>query len=825
MARREEAIDLLLTDAAETLIRNRRRRPNWLPPGFPMKLILSLKRELLIKEVCVDPHLRTRLRASSRRLLDPQLGQELEAQGFADRVHRSSNPHQLIATALVHEEQDIAIAAAPWALHPETIPVCPDHRDRQVRVAEQRGEAPPAMDSKREQPRPPNEVSGGTVALSTQPDRTVTDESSVDTHCQTTEASPAVTSAGEASPVLAVTPSPTHGTAETEQLRHRIRQLEAENLDLRSKVPTKLDRRRQNKQQGQLQRVEAELHDAHEELDALRGERDHLVGLRHELELQLEEAEDARTAALRKSQGLERRLTSTAGRAEYLRRSLDNDISSAEVELEGLSDGPDRTRVNKRLKNLQTLHEVLEICFPAEAAHPAMRSRRAVVGAQLELTVTPLGGGNEIGGSAILVEGGGRRILVDAGLHPDGSGPRDIQQVDGRLDGIVITHAHNDHAGYVPALVDRFRNVPVFCSDATASLLPTMWADSAKVMERSFAEADASVRAAPPLYGAAEVERAEDRIRDRPFQRTFSVGDLSLTLFPAGHILGAAGVVISAGDKRVVITGDISGLEDDYLSVEPANLPGLVDGADLLVIETTYCQDRHTQRKQQEQGLISAVRSVVNRRGRVLIPAFGLGRSQEVLMILRKHLPDVPVLVDGLAKDITAIYEKVAEDSGHELTIIGGQVNPVRNRGREIQSFHSGVIVSTSGMLTGGPSVRWAKEILPDERAALLLCGYQDEEAPGRQLERLVNGQPGRRKLTLPDDELGTVDIEVRATVDKYALSAHADQPALLDIIERVHPRETMLVHGLPDKQAAFRRQLRDRGVATVPTARWQSCR
>ena len=172
-------------------------------------------------------------------------------------------------------------------------------------------------------------------------------------------------------------------------------------------------------------------------------------------------------------------------------------------------------------------------------------------------------------------------------------------------------------------------------------------------MARSFEEAADSSAVRLPLYGKPEVEVAEDHIQDRPFNRAFPVGDLRLTLFPAGHILGAAGVVIEAGDKRVVITGDISGIEDEYFSVDSTHLPeGLVAGADLLVIETTYCgEDRTLSRAAQEEALCSTVSSVVARRGRVLIPAFGLGRAQEVVMILNRRMPELNILVDGLARD------------------------------------------------------------------------------------------------------------------------------------------------------------------------------
>ena len=117
----------------------------------------------------------------------------------------------------------------------------------------------------------------------------------------------------------------------------------------------------------------------------------------------------------------------------------------------------------------------------------------------------------------------------------------------------------------------------------------------------------------------------------------------------------------------------------------------------------------------------------------------------------------------------------------------------------------------------------WAKSILPDERAALLLCGYQDEEAPGRKLEHLSAGWR-ERTLRLPDEDIGWIDVPVRAEVGKYGLSAHADKGALIDIIERIRPQSTMLVHGLPDNQAAFRIELARKSIRTVPTDRWSSC-
>jgi Cft2 family RNA processing exonuclease len=806
--RKYELIDRLLIDAAETLIRNRSRRPHWLPAGFPMKLILTMKREALVSCLLEDRALRTKLRDSSRRLVDPNLLSGVTAAEFEYRLAGCTDPHRLVATALIAEDEALVAAAQPWALDPTRLPTSEPPAPPPAPVLADGHDEPPVNTDQQATDPDPDPV------LEDTGDRGLDEATTEEVDVPYLKAHPG----GADARVESL-------TAERERLRTQVARLEALILDLRAQIPTKKDRRRQHKQEGERKRATLELEATRVELDALRTERDELVQIRKQLDDQLVEAEEARAVALRKSQHLERQLASAAGRADYLRRSIDKELAEARPASSTLRYGRERTDAAKRVEVLEKLSAALDEAFP-EQAEPQVRARRVTVGRTHDFAVTPIGGGTEIGGSAILVEAAGRRILVDAGMHPDGRGPTRIAEVidGGGIDMLVVTHAHNDHGGYVPALVDRFPGMKVICSDATGQLLPTMWSDSARVMSRAFAEADDATIARPPHYGQAEVETAEARIEERPYHRKLNLGDLGLTLFPAGHILGAAGVVIEGGGRRVVVTGDISGPEDRYLSVEPAHLPeGLIGGADLLAIETTYCHDDHRPRARQEEGLVDAVRSVVERGGRVLIPAFGLGRAQEVVLILTRHLPGLDILVDGLAKDISTIYETISEGAGRSLAILGDRVRPVINRPREIRSFHSGVIVASSGMLTGGASVAWAQDVLPDERAALLLCGYQDEEAPGRKLERLTGGF-GTPKLTLPDQDLGWVEVDVRSQVSKYALSAHADRRGLLEIIERCRPKNTMLVHGLPAHQRVFRELLEHKGIRTVPTARWTSC-
>ena len=438
------------------------------------------------------------------------------------------------------------------------------------------------------------------------------------------------------------------------------------------------------------------------------------------------------------------------------------------------------------------------------------------------ITVTPLGGGTEIGGSCILVEAGDARILVDAGSRPNQPlsriGPPDIGvALADDLDAVVITHAHNDHAGFVPALTSRYPYLDVFCTADTAALVPTMWTDSVRVFDRTrrlHAKYGAPSDDLP--YTQAHVAAARQRIRELACGHPVEVvNGVTVELFPAGHILGAAGVVITAGSSRVTVTGDVSNLAQ--ASVSGLVIPEAARHSDLLVIESTYCRPGSPPRTSEVERFVTTVEETVNGGGRVLVPAFALGRAQEVVLTLRDRLPDVPVLIDGLAKDISRIYEQQTADTNHPLRIYGEQVREVRPGTRREQYTamrRGGVIVTTSGMLTGGPAVTWARWILPDPSAALLVSGYQDEESAGAELLRLADS---RTSTFLVDGE----PVEVKANVAKFGLSAHADHTGLTSIIDEISSRQVMLVHGNAPAQRQFATHLRRRGHSVASTGEW----
>ena len=426
-----------------------------------------------------------------------------------------------------------------------------------------------------------------------------------------------------------------------------------------------------------------------------------------------------------------------------------------------------------------------------------------------------LGGASAIGASCALVETDAANILVDCGIRfQPGNALPDLSVLSGkRLDAVVLTHAHTDHTGALPVVCDAFPGVPVHATSPTADLVTILMRDALKLM--GAADRDADV----PLYNALQVERAESALRPVNLGDEVEIYGVRIRWFPASHILGASMVHLSTPGGQVLFTGD-------YSVSAQATVPGLTRPTlpvDVLVSESTYGERLHEDRSAAERRLISQVKAVVEAGGRVLIPAFAIGRAQEVLRILKRalakgDLPPVPVYVDGMVRAVCDVYARHPRWVSRQLEaeirhgrhpFYDEQIQPVTSPAHRAEVVHEtpAIFVASSGMLSGGASVVYARAMAPCPNDAILITGYQDEESPGRALLNLAKGE-GPRTLRLGDET-----VEVRCQVASYGLSAHADRLEMAGLIEAIRPRSVVLVHGDGGAKEALARSLSCRDV------------
>ncbi len=446
------------------------------------------------------------------------------------------------------------------------------------------------------------------------------------------------------------------------------------------------------------------------------------------------------------------------------------------------------------------------------------------------MNITFLGGGNEIGASSAIVEIGSARILIDCGVRMSGEhrlpdlasiSQTSKQAHAGQLDAVLLTHAHMDHSGALPVLHQHFPGVPVYATAPTRGLVEVLLRDSINIM-RARAESEQEL----PLYSQPAVESLLEKMVPVIFGSPMEIGrsGVTATWFPAGHILGASSIGVEGVEQgrsiRVLFSGDIA--VADQLTV-PGMLPPAAFRPDVLVIESTYGDRLHSPRELEEQRLIETVAGVIEQKGKLLIPAFAIGRAQEVaLMLLKqfrsKKLASFPVWIDGMVKTVCGVYSQYpAHQTPYARRLIEKHGNPFFNIVDEIRQVASPaerekvlsgdpcVIIASSGMLTGGASAFYAQHLVNDERNGIAITGYQDEESPGRQLLALAEAET--REVTVAGRTL-----EVKCGVEKYALSAHADCNEISGLIEAINPREVVLVHGEGQSRESLRDLLRRQG-------------
>ena len=430
-------------------------------------------------------------------------------------------------------------------------------------------------------------------------------------------------------------------------------------------------------------------------------------------------------------------------------------------------------------------------------------------------TLRFLGGAGTVTGSKFLVETGPSRVLVDAGLF-QGYKQLRLRNRDAfpvppdSLDALMLTHAHIDHTGYVPALIRDGYDGPVLATSGTADLLRLLWPDSAHLMEEEAefaARKGFSKHAKPePLYTAADAEQALSRIRLVERDRDYDVAPgVSARWHPAGHIVGASSVQLTTGAGTVFFSGDL-GQDDDALMREPRPFPG----SDILLMESTYGDELHGDFSPLDQ-LEEAMAPVLERRGVVLIPAFAVGRTQALMLHIsrlmhQKRIPEVPVFVNSpMAVNASGIYAQHSDElrvDHDELERMYASVKMVRTADQSIAlNMADGpmIIISASGMMTGGRVLHHVVAFGQDPNNAIILSGFQAGGTRGADLAR------GERTLRIFGE-----DIPIKAQITQIdSMSAHADADQLLAWVRSAPtpPRMTYLVHG--EDHAADRMRFR----------------
>jgi metallo-beta-lactamase family protein len=443
------------------------------------------------------------------------------------------------------------------------------------------------------------------------------------------------------------------------------------------------------------------------------------------------------------------------------------------------------------------------------------------------------GAAGQVTGSMHLLEAAGARVLLDAGLFQGHRAESHRLNVElpfdpRRVEAVVLSHAHIDHSGRLPLLVKEGFHGPIYATPATRDLSAVMLADAAHIQEKDheFLRKREQVGVeSEPLYSLRDAVAVQDLVVGVPYRRVFHVRKhLALDFLDAGHILGSATVDLrlsEGGSHRLVFSGDIgrSGLPI-VRNPEPPTGP-----IDTLVIESTYADRRHESFDQAEARLAAAVRRTAGRGGKLLIPAFAVGRAQELIYSLHRlfregQIPQVPVYIDSpLAVDITTVFRMHPEvfDRSERFIETTNElfdfplVRYVRDveDSKALNATHGpAVIIAASGMAESGRILHHLAHGIGDHRNLILFVGFQAEHTLGRRI------QSGQERVRILGQE-----YERRAEVESITgYSAHADRDELRSWVRRLGGpiRRAFVVHGEPPALEAMATILQEEGIRDV---------
>lgn len=408
----------------------------------------------------------------------------------------------------------------------------------------------------------------------------------------------------------------------------------------------------------------------------------------------------------------------------------------------------------------------------------------------ISLELQFLGGASEVGRSAILLKGS-KHIIMDYGIKLDHK--TEYPQQAGRVDACILSHAHIDHSGNFPFLYkDAFPTT--YGTSPTKELSNLLVEDSIKVGKRNHQ---------PPKFGKHQLRAFLERFSAHEFGEEIDLGEYAVTLYDAGHISGSSITAIDSrkSGKRLVYTGDFK--------LEPQMIQGSADivKSDILITETTYANREHPGREALVKQFAEDVRQTLDAGGTALIPSFAVGRAQELLAILHKYKLTDYVFIDGMARKATQIAMRYPEyirnsDLLHDAVRKIMWVSDGQHRGHAVSG--PSIILTTAGMLNGGPVLDYITKLGPNSK--IFLTGYQVEGTNGR---KLMDGKPmnidGRKQA-------------IKTPWVYYDFSAHSGKSDLYEYVKKSNPEKVICVHGDQKIADAFAESLNVEGFdAQVP--------
>lgn len=409
------------------------------------------------------------------------------------------------------------------------------------------------------------------------------------------------------------------------------------------------------------------------------------------------------------------------------------------------------------------------------------------------MKLTFYGGTEEVGRSCIAIND---EYLFDAGIKISEEGAQYPHDFDVRkIKAAFISHAHLDHTGALPLYNHKGLMCDIFCTSMTKLTTKLLLKDSLHIE---------LITNYNPGYGKENILNVMGLIKNVNYNKNYNADGCKFKFYDAGHIPGSASILLKTGGKRILYTGDINTTDTKLMKGANYN----IKDTDIMICESTYGDRNHTERKKTENDFLNSVQKTLANGGTVLIPAFAVGRSQEILQILNKRKYGVPIYLDGMSKKVTTSYINNPRfiRNHEELKNSVSNVSFVKGwKSRKELLKKQSIIVTTSGMLDGGPVLDYLSVLHNDSRSSILMTGYQAENSNGR---------------LLLDDGRVFIDgmrMKVYCQVKKYDFSAHAGQKELVSLISRIAPKHLVLQHGDPESLIALSKKIDKKIKVYIP--------